>query len=94
MQSMVIPRQLSEQDRLDVSAFKEWNLQTPTRIEHFARRTFGWNTHSLMYSKISQLGSLGYPTQVIARVTHRKKIDFILKYTQQKLADELPRRVE
>ncbi len=92
--NMVIPKQLMEQDRLDVLALKDWLPQDPSRIEHFARRSFGWNTHSLRYAKVSQLGSLGYPAQVIARVTHHRKLDFILRYTQQKLADQVLRKVD
>lgn len=91
---MVVPKQLSEQDRLDVSGLRDWLLRDRTRIEHFARREFGWNTHSLRYAKVSQLSALGYPPQVIARITHHKKLDYIMRYTSQKLADEALRKVE
>jgi|ECHhosMinimDraft_1075155.scaffolds.fasta_scaffold03449_2 Phage integrase family. len=91
---MIIPKQLSEQDRLDVLTQRHWLEGDLSRIEHFARRVFGWNTHSLRYAKISQLGTLGYPAQVIARITHHKRMEFILRYTSQKTADDILKKIE
>lgn len=49
----------------------------------------GLNTHSLRYAFISHLGEIGTAPQIIAKITGHKTLDYILHYTQQKVADEL-----
>lgn len=67
--------------------------KTPGGIEVFAIR-HGFNTHSLRYSFVGYMGGVKKePPQVIAKITHHKKLDRIVGYTQQKVADDLLKKV-
>jgi site-specific recombinase XerD len=58
------------------------------QVEVFAQRQ-GINTHSMRYAFIGYMGRRGVAPQIIAKITHHKKLDSILGYTQQKVADDL-----
>jgi len=63
---------------------------TAATVKMFAKRRCGINTHSLRYALIGYLSFVKkQPPQIIAKMTHHSKLDMILKYTQQRLADEL-----
>ncbi|MCI4408661.1 MAG: tyrosine-type recombinase/integrase [Thermofilum sp.] len=62
--------------------------------KHYARKKYGFNTHSLRYARITHLLRQGVDSAVIAKITHHSNVNFIRTYTQQKLADEILRNME
>jgi len=67
--------------------------QSTDRYKNFIRQNFNFNTHSLRYAFITYLSKQGVSPQLIAKITHHKRLDMILNYTQQKRADELLREL-
>ena len=65
----------------------------PANVEVYAGRTFGWNTHSLRYARITHLAKQGVSPSLMAKITHHKRLDYVLRYTEQKAADELNREI-
>ena len=59
------------------------------RLRVYCRLTYRFNTHSLRYSFISYLLRQGVNPSIIAKITRHSKLDFILGYTQEKLADDV-----
>ena len=89
---MVIPEELKEEDRLDASSVLE--AVKPSTVKVYARRSFGFNTHSLRYARITHLAKKGVSPSLIAKITHHRRLDYVLRYTEQKAADEINREVE
>jgi len=54
-----------------------------------AKNLIGVNTHTLRYAFITYLAKKGINPSLIAKITHHSRLDYILKYTQQKIADEI-----
>jgi len=52
----------------------------------------GINTHSLRYARITDLALKKVQPQIIARITHHRKLDMLIKYTQEVAAREILRR--
>jgi len=52
-------------------------------------RILGVNTHTLRYARISFLAEKGVNPSIIAKITHHSKLDFILTYTQEKIAEKV-----
>ena len=52
----------------------------------------GINTHSLRYARITDLALKKVQPQIIARITHHRKLDMLIRYTQEVAARELLRR--
>jgi len=67
--------------------------ENPNRYKVFIVSTFDFNTHSLRYAFVTYLSKQGVSPQLIAKITHHKRLDMILSYTQQKRADELLREI-
>lgn len=66
------------------------NVQVPSKITVQKRAAkHGFNTHSLRYAFVSKLAREGVAAQVIAKMTGHAKLDYILHYTQQAVAEEL-----
>ncbi len=59
------------------------------RAKAYSRRILGVNTHTLRYARITYLLNKGVNPSIVAKITHHSKLDFILNYTQEKLADKL-----
>jgi len=55
----------------------------------YCRRWLGVNTHSLRYARITYLLDNGINPAIVAKITKHSKIDFILKYTQEKIAEKV-----
>ncbi len=89
---MTIPPELTEQDRAIADAAIEYGV-TINATKLFALKVLHFNTHSLRYAQITELARQGKPPQLIAKITHHKGLDFILKYTQQKEADNTLREL-
>lgn len=62
--------------------------RTTSQVKVFAARR-GMNTHSLRYAFVGHLSQQGIAPQLIAKITHHRKLDRIVDYTSQKIADEL-----
>ena len=88
---MVIPPEFRNEDRffLDYAFTSHFTLDA---VIMFAIREAGFNSHSLRYARISHLADKA-PLQVIAKITHHKSLNFIVDYTQQKMADAKLRQV-
>jgi hypothetical protein len=57
----------------------------------YVRRTFGWNSHSLRYSKVSRLVKDGKTAEQIASMTHHKNAAIIRDYTSDEVGLRLMR---
>ena len=86
---MIIPSEISDKDRVWI----QWKLNEKgldrTAISHYARNNYGFNPHSVRYSFITYLSTKGVSETLIAKITKHSKLDFILKYTQQKKAEDI-----
>lgn len=91
VRKMVVPEELKEEDRLDCASVLE--CVKPANVEVYAGRAFGWNTHSLRYARITHLAKKGVSPSLIAKITHHRRLDYVLRYTEQKAADELNRNI-
>lgn len=59
----------------------------------FSRRWLGTNPHSLRYAYISLLSRQGVAPQIIAKITGHRRVDMVVEYTRQSLAEMIQRRV-
>jgi len=62
---------------------------TNDKLSHYAKTHFGFNTHSLRYAFISHLAKLGIQPQLIAKITQHSRLEPILNYTSQVVANEI-----
>lgn len=89
---MVLPKEISKADVLSVKGVLEEELNRHgkkglvVRVSTWLRKTYGFNTHSLRYAFVSYLAKRGYPPQLIAKITGHRRLDYILHYTQEKMA--------
>ena len=88
---MILPKELSIKDLLPCKAVvdevEEEKLKK--RVQLYARRELGINTHSLRYAFITYLLKKGISPSLIAKITHHRNLNYILTYTQQKTANEI-----
>jgi len=61
------------------------------RVKHYCRYTYKFNTHSLRYAFITYLLRNGVNVSIIAKITRHSRLDYILRYTQEKVADRVLR---
>jgi len=61
------------------------------RLKVYCLTTYRFNTHSLRYSFITYLLRQGVNPSIISKITRHSKLDFILTYTQEKIADDILR---
>ncbi|MEM1868148.1 MAG: tyrosine-type recombinase/integrase, partial [Thermosphaera sp.] len=61
------------------------------RVKMYAKNRLKINTHSLRYAFITYLLRQGVNPSIIAKITGHTKLDFILHYTQQRVAEEVLR---
>ncbi|MFA4647745.1 tyrosine-type recombinase/integrase [Pyrococcus kukulkanii] len=94
---MVLPKEVTKTDILVTKGVLEEELKKHDkkglviRISTWVKKTYGFNTHSLRYAFVSHLAKKGYPPQVIAKITGHKRLDYILHYTQERIAKEILR---
>jgi len=67
--------------------------QIYTRYRLYLRRKYGINTHSLRYSFITYLLREGVSPSIVAKITKHRRLDYILTYTQEKVAEEVLRSI-
>ena len=83
---MIIPEELAEfrlefEDVLDIPDEK---LNRSLRV--WSRDRLRVNTHSLRYAYITFLLKQGVNPSIVAKIVGHSKLDFVLRYTQQKTA--------
>lgn len=61
------------------------------RVKMYCLRAYKINTHSLRYAFITYLLKQNVSPSIIAKITRHSKLDFILHYTQSKLAEDVLR---
>jgi len=85
---VVIPDLLAGEDlAYCLDTLQEGGLRRATdRYRKWLQRHTGWNTHSLRYSFITHLLEHGVNPAIIAKITKHSRLDYILTYTQEKLA--------
>jgi integrase len=87
---IVIPEELSN---FDLSVCRELLGEDPLRlkrrVEQYARDKYGFNTHSLRYAFITYLLMRGVSPSIVAKITKHSRLDFILRYTEEKKAEEI-----
>lgn len=59
------------------------------RYRKYLARRYRINTHSLRYSFITYLIEQGISESIIAKITHHSTLNYVLRYTQQKKADQI-----
>jgi integrase len=87
---IVIPEELGD---VDLSVCRELLekgdlLALKRRVEQYARDKYNFNTHSLRYAFITYMLVRGVSPSVVAKITKHSKLDFILRYTEEKKAEE------
>ena len=73
---MILPSEISKRDLLRVSYIIK--RATKQKVLNYARRTYGFNTHSLRYAFITYLAKKGINPTLIAKITGHKRLDYIL----------------
>jgi len=96
---MILPKEITKTDILTVKGILEEELRTHgkkglvIKISTWVKKTYGFNTHSLRYAFVSYLAKKGYPPQLIAKITGHRRLDYILHYTQEKMAKKILREL-
>jgi len=84
---IVLPEEISKKDVLRVKYVIE--KANKHKVAMYCKRTYGFNTHSLRYAFVTYLAKKGVPTQLIAKITGHKYLDYILHYTQKIQAEDI-----
>jgi Phage integrase family. len=63
------------------------------RVKAWCLNTHKFNTHSLRYAFITYLLRRGVDATIIAKITKHSRLDYILTYTQEKIAEEVLRKI-
>jgi hypothetical protein len=87
MRMMVTPGECLDSDRPFIAPVLD--RLTLAGYEMFARRHLS-NTHSVRYALITMLAPTT-PPQVIAKITHHARLDYIIKYTQKRAGEKVLR---
>jgi len=92
---MVLPKEITKTDILTIKGALEEELKAHgkkglvVKISTWVKKTYSFNTHSLRYAFVSYLAKKGYPPQLIAKITGHRRLDYILHYTQEKMARQI-----
>ena len=86
---MVLPEELHNEKKQLLRLHYIFANATNDKVYHYAKKTYGFNTHSLRYAFISYLAKLGVQPQLIAKITQHSKLDMILNYTSQITANQI-----
>ncbi|MEM1831813.1 MAG: hypothetical protein QXJ97_09835 [Desulfurococcaceae archaeon] len=91
---MVIPEELHSLDLAQCSDLLSVDdRQLRDRVRKYISRKYKINTHSLRYAFITYLLRNNINVSIIARITHHSNLNYILHYTQQRLADEILKNI-
>lgn len=81
MRKMIIPDEIKLSHIADIPKLHA--------VVMFAKRRYGFNTHSLRYSFITHLAMRGVSPQLISKITRHSKLDLLIDYTQEKMAEKV-----
>jgi site-specific recombinase XerD len=90
---MVIPQELLS---VVSPCFDLRNIEDKTlinRVKNYCLATFGFNTHSLRYAFITYLLRQGVNPSIVAKITRHSRLEYIQRYTQEKVAEETLRNI-
>jgi integrase len=87
--TVIVPQELLEvrQDCRDLA--REDPKRLVARIKPWVIETYGFNTHSLRYAFITYLIKNNVPLAVVAKITHHSRLDYLVTYTQEKIAEDV-----
>ncbi|MEM4531392.1 MAG: hypothetical protein QXY39_05970, partial [Thermofilaceae archaeon] len=90
---MVIPDELMlmKVDCTDLIEVDDKRLRD--RVRQYIRSRYGVNTHSLRYAFITHLLRMNVNVSIISRITHHSNLNYVLRYTQQIVADDVLRSI-
>jgi len=63
------------------------------RVKNYCRETFGFNTHSLRYAFVTYLLRQGVNPSIVAKITKHSRLEYIERYTQEKIAEKTLRDI-
>ena len=75
-------------DKVDWAATRGLKKPLKQTLNSFARRNFGFNTHSLRYAFINYLLSRGVDVPTVSRIVGHRSLNTILSYIQSRRAEE------
>lgn len=91
---MVIPEELHSLDLAqcsDLLSVDDRKLRD--RVRKYISRKYKINTHSLRYAFITYLLKNNINVSIIAKITRHSNLNYILHYTQQRIADEILKNI-
>lgn len=83
---VIIPSIIPNYDRHILPLLTE-DKNTVSKISHYCMNTYGINTHTLRYAGITKHARLFGPS-IAAKITKHSRLDYILKYTQERAAED------
>ncbi|MBW9222169.1 integrase [Methanothermococcus sp. SCGC AD-155-C09] len=89
---ITLPRAITKRDleRIEPILKELKNVKKPSiRLSNWLKRHYGINTHSLRYAFITYHAEMNTPAQIIAKMTGHKNLNYIVHYTQQRVADKM-----
>jgi site-specific recombinase XerD len=63
------------------------------RVKNYCIETYGFNTQSLRYAFITYLLRQGVNPSIVAKITKHSRLEYIQRYTQEKVAEETLRNI-
>jgi integrase len=63
------------------------------RVKNYCIETYGFNTHSLRYAFITYLLRQGVNPSIVAKITRHSRLEYIQRYTQEKVAEDTLRNI-
>lgn len=64
------------------------------RVRMWFYKKYKLNTHSLRYSFITYLLQNNVSESIISKITHHSNLNYVLRYTQQRIADDVLRSIQ
>lgn len=86
---MVLPEELHSEKKTLLRLHYVFINASSDKLCHYAKKVYGFNTHSLRYAFISYLARQGVQPQLIAKITQHSRLDMILNYTSQITANQI-----
>ena len=87
----VLPKELKPRDLAPCIGILDPPEKAVARLKVWALERLGFNTHSLRYAFITELLRRGVNPSIVAKMTGHARLDYILRYTQRKQAEDLLR---
>lgn len=88
---MVIPDELLQYNIVEVCSdlVNLSDKKLRDRVRKYLYNLYGINTHSLRYAFITYLIKNNISVSIVSKITHHSNLNYILQYTQQRLADDV-----